>query len=287
METVPKIHVTGIVLGSHESDDVKKTETYCFDLATLGGGICRFLVDDSYQTITKHATLLRGERNSINPFIGAGWQMISLFSFLSLCGTIYITEYYTKYTGRRTYLDMMTMIPTFLQPDPSIYRFWTVALCLQAVMVLQLLKIPLCCRKNKNKNTSTTIVNTSEIKEGKERKEGEEMKQGKQASTNTDKKKKGEKGGGKTRRNKKKRKRKSNTRRKKAPKNPKTNHILSQNNIKREKQQQQNKNKNKNKEGNQKVQLYSWGSWGCCRGKYRYCMSLQVCGCCLYKVNYC
>jgi hypothetical protein len=149
-EMKPRINVTAIVLGSHHSDDVKKTEDYAYDLATAGGGLCRFLVDDSYQKAKKQTKFITVERATENICSSIGYQVIYVISFLTMCFTIYFTEYHSDITGRRTYLDIISMIPTFLNPDPSVFRFWIVALCLQGVMVLQMLRIPLCCRSKKN-----------------------------------------------------------------------------------------------------------------------------------------
>jgi len=165
MNVKPRINVTAIVLGSHPADDVKKTEDYAYDLATEGGGLCRFLVDDSYQPNKGTTTFIVQERKLLNKCSGIGWQILYAISFLFLCFTAYFTQHFTRITGRRTYLDIATMIPTFLNPDPSVFRFWIVALSLQGIMVLQMLRIPLCCTSKKTGTDDPYAKNTDDDEE--------------------------------------------------------------------------------------------------------------------------
>jgi len=148
----PKLHVCAIVLGSHAADDVLKTETYVYDLAEWGGGLCRFLVDDSYQNSKTDARYIWHERQMSSYCIGFTHQCLNVVSFLVLCFTIWCTQSYTKYTGRRTYLDMMKLIPTFLNPDPSIFRFWVLILALNALMILHLFRFPLVVQRQGDKD---------------------------------------------------------------------------------------------------------------------------------------
>ena len=148
----PIVHVSAIVLGFHETDDIQKTEIYAYDLAKWGGGLCRFLVDDSYQNVSSTDTTkyVSHERVLINYNYGLSYQLLNVFAYVGLIGTIYVTQTYPEYTGRKTYLDIIHLIPTFFNPDPSIYRFWTIILAMYGIVTLHLFRRPLfkCLQRN-------------------------------------------------------------------------------------------------------------------------------------------
>ena len=162
-ENPPKVHVCGVVLGNHDLDNAAQTEVWVLDLAQWGGGLARFLVDETYDNTVSSSDLVRkSSSQNVDRFKGGMWQITNVCSFTMLCLFVWMTHF-SEFRGaggiaaRRTYSDLNSMFPTFLAPLDSIFYAWNVLLAFMAVNLLYLSRIPLCLfRKN-----ISTVPNSS------------------------------------------------------------------------------------------------------------------------------
>lgn len=164
----PRVHVSGIVLGNHDFDNAAQTETWVRDLATWGGGIARFLVDDTYDNTASSGSVRSSSlRPPVKHGTGAVWQVANLCSFVLLCLLIWVTQFSgLRGTGgiatRRTYADMNSLFPTFLLPLDALFRAWYILLVFMGLNVLYMCRWPLCCyNQNQRRRQKNSVAKMS------------------------------------------------------------------------------------------------------------------------------